>query len=158
MKFCPQCGQRLTGLHSEEKQWYATKSETRFKQNTTEQLTQYVAQSLAEGRDKGGLTKELVKQGWSKEMAAQFVGDIEQELKERAEEYKRTPEGRQVMASKYKRHMLYGILWAAGGLAVTIATYEAASEGGWFIVAWGAIIFGIYDFVRGLVEWLRYRD
>ena len=99
-----------------------------------------------------------MKQGWAKETAAQFVDDIEQELNRRAEEYKSTSEGRQAMARQYKRHMLYGILWAAGGTAVTIATYEAASEGGWFIVVWGAIIFGIIDFFRGLFGWLKYRD
>ena len=99
-----------------------------------------------------------MKRGWPKDAAAQFVDDIEQELKERAEEYKRTPEGRQAMASQYKRHMLYGILWAAGGMAVTIATYEAASEGGFYFIAWGAVIFGIIDFFRGLFGWLKYKD
>lgn len=157
MKFCPYCGQRLMGLHLEEKQWYA-EPETPLRENTTEQLAQYVANSLTEGKGKGGITKTLVKQGWSKETAAQFVDDIEQEVNRRAEEYRSTPEGRQTMARQYKRHMLYGILWAGGGVAVTIATYEAASEGGWFIVASGAIIFGIIDFFRGLFGWLKYRD
>jgi hypothetical protein len=160
MESCPKCGRRLAiaeatkefgagivsgGLASEQ-------------QSAMEQLAQYVTQNLAEGKDKGGITKELVKLGWSKEIAAQFIDNIEEELKRRAEEYKRTPEGRQAMAAQYKRHMLYGILWAAGGTAVTIATYEAASEGGWYIVAWGAILFGIIDFFRGLFGWLKYRD
>lgn len=123
-----------------------------------EQLSKYVAYSLANGKDKRRINEELVKQGWPKEEAAQFVDSIEQRLKEYAEEYKNTPEGRQAMASQYKRHMLYGILWAGGGTAVTIATYEAASAGGFFIVAWGAIIFGIVDFFRGLFGWLKYKD
>lgn len=127
-------------------------------QKTAEQLDQYVAHSLTEGKGKGVIIKELVKRGWPKETAAQFVDAIEQELKKRAEEYKRTPEGRQAMASQYKRHMLYGILWAAGGVAVTIATYAAASPGGVYIVAWGAVIFGIIDFFRGLFGWLKYKD
>jgi hypothetical protein len=57
--------------------------------------------------------------------------------------------------------MLHGILWVAGGGAVTAGSHYAAAyqgEGGFVILAWGAIIFGIYDFIRGLVEWLRYRD
>jgi len=55
------------GLHLEENQWYVAKPETPLKQNTTEQLAQYVAQSLAGGKDKRGLIKELVKQGWFQE-------------------------------------------------------------------------------------------
>lgn len=123
-----------------------------------EQLSEAVAHDLAEGKDKGGIAKDLVTQGWPKEEAVQFVDNIEQGLKEYAEEYKHTPEGRRVMASKYKRHMLHGILWAVGGTAVTVATYEAASEGGFYIVAFGAIIFGIIDFFRGLFGWLKYKD
>ena len=55
------------GLHLEENQWYVAKPETPLKQNTKEQLAQYVAQSLAGSKDKRGLIKELVKQGWSHE-------------------------------------------------------------------------------------------
>ncbi len=123
-----------------------------------EQLSESVAYSLAQGKDKGGIAKELARQGWPKEEAARFVDNIEQGLKEYAEEYKNTPEGRLAMASQYKRHMLYGILWAVGGTAVTLATYKAASEGGFFIVTFGAIIFGIIDFFRGLFGWLKYKE
>jgi len=160
MKSCPSCGRHLATVEAPKEfgGGFVSGGFASEDQNATEQLAQYVAQNLAEGKDKGGITKGLVKLGWPKETAAQFVDNIEEELKRRAEEYKRTPEGRQAMAAQYKRHMLYGILWAAGGTAVTIATYEAASEGGWFIVAWGAIIFGIIDFFRGLFGWLKYRD
>ena len=160
MKSCPSCGRQLATAEAPKEfgGGFVSGALASEEQNATEQLAQYVAQNLGEGKDKGGTTKELVKLGWPKETAAQFVDNIEEELKRRAEEYKRTPAGRQAMAAQYKRHMLYGILWAAGGTAVTIATYEAASEGGWFIVAWGAIIFGIIDFFRGLFGWLKYRD
>jgi len=123
-----------------------------------EQLSEYVAYSLADGKDKSTIARELVKEGLPKDGVVQFIDNIEQQLNDYAEEYRRTPEGRQAMADQYKRHMLYGILWATGGTAVTIATYEAASEGGFFIIAWGAIIFGIVDFLRGLFGWLKYND
>jgi len=174
MKYCPYCGtklqQNMKSCSSCGRQLLTAEAPKEFvggfvsggfvseEQNAVDSLAQYVAQNLAEGKDKGGVTKELVKLGWPKETATQFIDNIEEELKRRAEEYKKTPEGRQAMAAQYKRHMLYGILWAGGGTAVTIATYEAASQGGWFIVAWGAIIFGIIDFFRGLFGWLKYRD
>jgi hypothetical protein len=49
----------------------------------------------------------------------------------------------------------------AGGTVVTIATYSAAASsptGGRYIVAWGAIVFGIIDFFRGLFGWLENKD
>jgi uncharacterized protein YoaH (UPF0181 family) len=160
MRSCSSCGHQLASAEAPKEfgGGFVSGASASKEQNAIEQLAQYVAQSLTSGKNKGGIAKELVKQGWSKETAVQFVDDIEQELKRRAEEYKSTPEGRQAMAGQYKRHMLYGSLWAVGGTAVTIATYEAASEGGFFIVAWGAIIFGIIDFFRGLFGWLKYKD
>lgn len=159
-KSCPSCGRQLT-IAEAPKEFVGGFVSGRLaseEQNAIEPLAQYVVQNLEKGNNKGGITKELVKLGWPKETAAQFIDNIEEELKRRAEEYKKTPEGRQAMAAQYKRHMLYGILWVVGGTAVTIATYEAASEGGFFIIAWGAIIFGIVDFFRGLFGWLKYRD
>jgi hypothetical protein len=48
--------------------------------------------------------------------------------------------------------MLHGILWFVGGLAVTLFSYMAAVSspgGGHYIIAYGAIIFGIVQFFRG---------
>ena len=50
-----------------------------------------------------------------------------------------------------QRRLLYGVLWAVGGTLVTFFTYVNASAGGTYLVAWGAIIFGIVDMIRGLV-------
>jgi hypothetical protein len=46
--------------------------------------------------------------------------------------------------------MLVGGIWCAGGAVVTIITYQAAAAGGTYVVAWGAIIFGGIQFLRGL--------
>ncbi|OWK37744.1 hypothetical protein FRUB_06864 [Fimbriiglobus ruber] len=47
-----------------------------------------------------------------------------------------------------------GGLWLCGGLAVTAISYSVAEEqgGGRFILAWGAILFGGAQFLRGLVK------
>jgi hypothetical protein len=48
------------------------------------------------------------------------------------------------------RDMLVGGLWCAGGIAVTIATHANASKhGGQAVFAWGAIIWGFAQFMRG---------
>ena len=55
-----------------------------------------------------------------------------------------------------RRRMLTGLLWCVGGLAVTSASYWFADAGGKFSVFYGAVLYGIYDFLVGLVGWLRY--
>ncbi|MGZ6267647.1 MAG: hypothetical protein ACXWNR_03685 [Candidatus Limnocylindrales bacterium] len=50
--------------------------------------------------------------------------------------------------------MVIGGLICAGGVVVTLATYNAAasSGGGSYIIAWGAIVFGGLRFLRGLAR------
>ncbi len=55
-----------------------------------------------------------------------------------------------------RRRMLSGFLWCVGGLAVTSASYWFADAGGKFSVFYGAVLYGIYDFLLGLVGWLKF--
>ena len=50
------------------------------------------------------------------------------------------------------KDILRGALWCGGGLIVTMVTYSMASGGGSYVVAWGAIIFGAIQLIRGLVN------
>jgi len=52
------------------------------------------------------------------------------------------------------KNMLYGALWCIGGIIVTAVTYSSASGGGRYVIAWGAIIFGAIQFLRGLWQYL----
>ncbi len=50
------------------------------------------------------------------------------------------------------RHMAIGGIICVIGIVVTVATYSAASSGGGtYVVAWGAIIYGGWQFLRGLM-------
>ena len=50
-------------------------------------------------------------------------------------------------------NIIVGGLWCVGGILVTALTYSAAKEsGGYFIVAWGAILFGGIQFLKGLFQ------
>jgi hypothetical protein len=51
--------------------------------------------------------------------------------------------------------LLSGVLWCIGGVVVTAATYAAASGGGVYIVAWGAMLVGLVRIVRGSINALR---
>ena len=54
-----------------------------------------------------------------------------------------------------RKNMAYGAIWCIGGTLVTALTYQAASEGGGhYIIAWGAIVFGGFQFLRGLAQFL----
>ncbi|KOS05532.1 hypothetical protein AM493_05410 [Flavobacterium akiainvivens] len=57
--------------------------------------------------------------------------------------------------AKANKDMLWGAVWCVGGIIVTAATYSAASGGGKYVVAWGAILFGGTRFVRGLMASMK---
>jgi hypothetical protein len=59
------------------------------------------------------------------------------------------------VAAAARRNMWVGGAWCAGGIAVTAYTYSAASGGGIYVVAWGAIVFGGWQFVKGLIAFLE---
>ena len=53
------------------------------------------------------------------------------------------------------RYARTGAIWFAGGCLVTAATYLAAGDGGGrFFIAWGAVLFGGVQLVRGLASYL----
>ena len=54
--------------------------------------------------------------------------------------------------------MLFGALWAVGGTIVTVFSYGSASGGGKYVVFWGAILFGVVDFLIGLNGYVSSKD
>ncbi len=47
-----------------------------------------------------------------------------------------------------------GLLWLIGGIVVTVGTYSAAAPGETYFVAWGAILFGGIQFLKGASNYL----
>ncbi len=122
---------------------------THQQQELIEKNYRSIEKELAKGNSTETIARKLIKQGWPKESAVEIVNDIKNGIE--------SPEWRQMMASKFKRHMVYGVLWAIGGIAVTIITYVTSSISGVYLIAWGAILWGLIDFFRGLVGWLKFR-
>jgi hypothetical protein len=56
---------------------------------------------------------------------------------------------RQAYRNAGTRQMVVGAVIAGIGLVVTIGTFMAASDGGTYIVAWGAVLVGGWRFVQG---------
>jgi hypothetical protein len=49
-----------------------------------------------------------------------------------------------------KNALFFGAFWCIGGVLVTVVSYNEASGGERYIVAWGAIIYGFVKFFKGL--------
>ncbi|HEY4786840.1 MAG TPA: hypothetical protein VIH57_12365 [Bacteroidales bacterium] len=52
-----------------------------------------------------------------------------------------------------RNNMVYGGIIGAIGITVTLVTYFAAYNGGIYVIAWGAIITGVYKFFKGLSDY-----
>lgn len=82
---------------------------------------------------------DLINQGLNVDDAEIVVNNATREIKKANKE-------------RGKKDMLYGALWCIGGIIVTVATYSAASNGGTYIIAYGAIIWGAIQFFKGLIN------
>ncbi len=102
----------------------------------------YAVTELANKKSGQAVEKLLVSQGASSELAKTVVKDAQYAL-------------RKVRRGKYKSRMLRGLALTVIGVIITCVTYAFAdSLGGKFVLFYGAIIFGVIDFVAGLVGWL----
>lgn len=54
------------------------------------------------------------------------------------------------LRQKARQMALVGLLWFAGGLAISVGSYVAAEPGETYHVFWGAALFGAYKLIRGL--------
>lgn len=102
------------------------------------QVYDHVANRIINDNKAGYEVKqELIEKGMAEETAGQIVDHVEQQIQE-------------AKRSRANKDMLYGALWCIGGTVVTVVTYSAASGGGRYMIAWGAIIFGGIQFFKGL--------
>ncbi len=85
------------------------------------------------------LKNELAKSGLNAESANEVV------------KYLITGEKSKTQGEGIKK-MSIGVLFFVGGCAVTAITYSAAAAGGTYVIASGAILFGIMKFIQGLTE------
>ena len=99
----------------------------------------YAANSMREGMPSHQIEAKLVEHGLSPGAAAGVVEDLRQALVDA-----RRQAGR--------KNMLYGGLWCGGGILVTVVSMAMAQGGGKFLLAWGAILFGGVQFIRGLLQ------
>lgn len=109
-------------------------------QAAVNQIYEYAALLMVNQNKDAYATKQaLMEKGLDEESASVVVTNLEQQIKDAKKE-------------KANRDMLFGALWCIGGIVVTAVTFSAASGGGTYVVAWGAILFGAVQFIKGLVN------
>lgn len=119
---------------------------------TEDNLKNTVRNMINQNHTENAIVKAFAKQGVPEGYTRAFYSEISAAT----QSYLNTPEGIQAMAAKYRKRMIAGLLWTVGGLVVSVISYTVASAGGVYFVFWGAVIFGIIDFIRGLAGWIKY--
>jgi hypothetical protein len=100
-------------------------------------LYTFGAEQLHNGVAPAEVERKLVEKGLSAELAGTVVDNL---VKARAKMNKEAGQ----------KNMLYGALWCIGGTIVTVVSLQSASRGG--VIAWGAILFGGIQFIRGVMQ------
>lgn len=108
----------------------------------------FAYQRLAAGDSRYAILRLLEERGVDPQLAQFVVDEVSKHQREAVRE----------QSQAGQRNMLFGAIWFLGGVAVTVASYNAAAGGaggGRYVIAWGAIVFGAIQFVRGMVQAAR---
>jgi hypothetical protein len=126
-------------------------------QRVTNELIGYTIQELGRGRHPAHLEAELTDRGLGRPAA---VAIVERALAERSrvqEAQRNDP----IFAAMHKgvrqgsagsADMVLGALICLGGILISTISYSAASGGGTYVVATGAIVFGMIRFFKGVAS------
>ena len=109
-------------------------------QRVIDELYSFARKEMAEGKTAEEVENALMEKGVDLASAVTIVHDCE------AGE----------VASITTRGSLAPVVWGGVicliGLVVTVGSYSAASGGGTYVVAWGAILFGALQMIQGLSQ------
>jgi len=122
--------------------WYSSrKDKLRLeKTDNRSEMVDYAMRLLADMNLESDVIQELVKNGYKQDNAEAIVA-----------------EASYLLAKKTKRtkiqYIAFGLLFAIGGLVITIWSYiKATAHGGTYYITWGAIVFGGYLLYKGLED------
>lgn len=104
----------------------------------------YAADQMRSGMGDAALVEDLIEKGIDPGDAEAVVSRLS--LIRRSQINKQKQEAG-------SKNMLLGAVWCIGGAIVTAVTFSSASGGGQYVVAWGAIIFGAFQFFQGLSQY-----
>ena len=109
-------------------------------------LYRLAAQELARKQSPKAVVQKLTDQGVTPATANQIVGETQKMIKK-------------ALVDNNKKRMTRGLIWMVIGVVLTCGTLAFASSrgGGRYILFWGAIGYGLIDFIAGLIGWLSNR-
>jgi len=102
-----------------------------------EKIYRFAAERMRNGSSDAAIRKELQSKGLDADSSRVVLEDLAY-LQQNA----RKDESQKLLAQ--------GVVWLVGGIAVAAMTYSSPSSSGTYVIAWGAIIFGGVQLVRGL--------
>jgi len=114
-----------------------------LKDATMEEVYEVARKHIRSGASAQEVQSLLVGRGINPQAAASVVKNVIQMRSE-----SKGPGGAGV------KNMMVGGLICLVGTAATVMSYMAASSGGTYVVAWGAIVFGAIQFCYGLVDYM----
>ena len=124
-----------------------------------QRMTQKVARELMSGTMPERIIEQLVQKGWEHGQAQEFVFSIRHMIPVGDPQ---AAGGRGIdINSRHLKNMIFGLVWCVGGSVVTLYTYQQAMAnpmGGKYILAWGAVIIGFFQFLSGLTGMITNRD
>ena len=115
------------------------------------EVTARVEQGLRRGEPSTEIVAQLVEWGWPEVTAQNFVQARQRQLATR----RSAPQPATQQPAAYLRQMLSGLAWFIGGAALTWLGLRSSSGG---FIFFGAILFGLYQFISGLLGWWRSRN
>jgi hypothetical protein len=108
-------------------------------QQPTQEVYDFAAGLMAKGLPDETIQSQLREQGLDTESATTITSGLRAEFVA----YQR---------EEARKNMLHGGLWLLGGCAVTGVTFALASAGGSYVMTWGAVIFGGFQFLKGVYQ------
>jgi len=109
----------------------------------------FAANLMRQGESNYQIEKKLVEQGLAQDVARAIVRNLSDE---------RNRQMSQAHRDAALKNMAIGGVVCVIGLIITIGSYSAASSsatGGSYVVAWGAVLFGGFQFLKGLFQMMQ---
>jgi hypothetical protein len=116
-----------------------------------EQVYAYAAELLRGGTQPAAVRQKLIDLGFDEKAASTVVHDLLAAPVGPSLSILR-PEAvapASVARDAARRQMTYGAIWFFAGLLITLGSLAAAAQGGSYVVAWGAMLYGAIVFFRG---------
>ena len=115
-------------------------------------LFDFVLDCLEECESRSEICEKLVAFGYSENDAAMIVADVTNRRRHHLET-QRTAGDSEEKGTNGTTNMVVGGVICVVGVTITVISFLVASgTGGSHIIAWGAIVWGAIQFVRGLIQ------